>query len=254
MPVVPPWLRLRWLARVVAVALALPMGAAAQALAPQKPMLVEVDLTDAPRRMFHTHLVLPATPGTMTLVYPKWIPGEHMPSGPVVDVAGLVFRAAGAIVPWRRDDVDMFSIRVEVPAGAPELDVTFDLLSPPPGVDGYSSGASATANIALLSWNQVVFYAAGVEPQNVPVQASLKLPAGWGFSSALTPVSAARGQISPITFAPVSLARLVDSPVLTGAHLREVPLGTLDGAAHFFAVAGETEGDTELSPSRRRSS
>ncbi len=246
MHVVPPWLRQRWPLCVVAFALALPTGARAQVLAPKKPTLVEVDLTDAPRRLFHAHLVLPATPGTMTLVYPKWIPGEHMPSGPVVDVAGLVVRAGGAVLAWRRDDVDMFAIRVEVPAGASELDVTFDLLSPPPGVDGYSAGASATANLALLSWNQVVLYPAGSEPRNVPVQASLKLPSGWAFSTALTPLSAERLGDS-ITFAPVSLGRLVDSPVLAGAHLREVPLGTVDGAQHFLAVAAETQGDTELS-------
>jgi len=244
--VVTPWLRQRWLSCAVAFALALPQGAGAQPTGPKKPMLVEVDLTDAPRRLFHAHLVLPATAGPLTLVYPKWVPGEHEPSGPVVDVAGLAFRAGGAVLPWRRDDVDMFAIRVDVPAGALELEVSFDLISPPPGINGFSAGASATANLALLSWNQVVFYPAGVEPRNVPVQASLKLPAGWAFSSALAPISAARRTAGSVTFAPVSLSRLVDSPVLTGAHLREVPLGTVDGAPHFLAVAAETQGETEL--------
>ncbi len=251
MPVVPPWLRQRWLARVVAVGLALPMGAGAQALAPKKPMLVEVDLTDAPRRLFHAHLVVPATSGTMTLVYPKWIPGEHMPSGPVVDVAGLVVRAGGAVLPWRRDDVDMFSIRVEVPAGTSELDVTFDLLSPPPGVDGFSAGASATANLVLLSWNQVLFYPAGTEPRNVPILPSVKLPVGWTLSTPLLPAAGAGAGASSTSFAPVSIARLVDSPVLAGAHLREVALGTVDGAPHFLTLAGETQGDIELTPQQQ---
>ncbi len=223
----------------------------AQPVSPPKPMQVEVDLTDAPRRLFHAHLRMPATPGTMTVVYPKWIPGEHEPSGPVVDVAGLVFRAGGTVLPWRRDDVDMFAIRVEVPAGVSELEVTLDLLSPPPEMEGFSGGASATANLALLSWNQVVFYPQGTDPRNLPTLASVKLPPGWTLSTALTPLSGTAPDNSRIAFAPVSLKRLVDSPVLTGAHLREIPLGTVDGAAHFLSLAAETQGETELSAQQK---
>jgi predicted metalloprotease with PDZ domain len=223
----------------------------AQDVAPKKPMLVEVDLTDAPRRLFRTHLVMAAAPGPMTVVYPKWIPGEHMPSGPVVDVAGLVFHAGGVVLPWKRDDVDMYAVRVEIPAGATELEVNFDLLSPPPGMDGFSAGASATANLALLSWNQLVVYPAGAEPRNLPVVASLKLPAGWTFSTALVPASRPAGDASRTTFSPVSLSRLVDSPVLAGAHVKEVPIGTVDGAPHFLTLAAETEGDTELLPPQK---
>jgi predicted metalloprotease with PDZ domain len=226
-------------------------GALGQTIAPQKPMLVEVDLTDAPRRLFHAHLVMPVKPGTVALVYPKWIPGEHMPSGPVVDVAGMVFRAGGAVLPWKRDDVDMYTIRVEVPAGATELDVSLDELSPPPGLEGYSAGASATANVTLLSWNQVVLYPASVEPRNYPVVASVKVPAGWTLSTALTPLPHAGADGSRTSFAPCSLSRLVDSPVLTGSHLREVPLGTVGGAPHFLTLAAETQADTELLPQQK---
>jgi predicted metalloprotease with PDZ domain len=245
------WFRQRFLATLAGVVLSLSGNAQAQAIAPKKPMLVEVDLTDAPRRLFHAHLVLPATAGPMTLVFPKWIPGEHEPSGPVVDVAGLVFRAGGSVLRWRRDDVDMFAIHLEVPAGATELDVTLDQLSPPPGLEGFSAGASATANLALLSWNQVVFYPSGSEPRNFPVVASVKLPAGWTFSTALTPLSRPGTDASRISFAPVSLSRLVDSPVLAGAHLREVPLGTADGAPHFLTLAAETAADIELLPQQK---
>jgi predicted metalloprotease with PDZ domain len=246
-----PWSRQRLVAALATVALVVSGTARAQTIAPQKPMVVEVDLTDAPRRLFHSHLVMPATPGTMTLVFPKWIPGEHEPSGPVVDVAGLVFRAGGTALPWRRDDVDMFAIRVEVPQGAAELEVTFDQLSPPPGLEGFSAGASATANLVLLSWNQVVFYPSGVEPRNFPVVASVKLPTGWALSTALKPVPRSGGDASRTTFAPCSLSRLVDSPVLAGSHLKEVPLGTVDGAQHFLTLAAETAADIELLPQQK---
>jgi predicted metalloprotease with PDZ domain len=244
------WFRHHCLSTLAAAALLVPGALAAQTSTLQRPMLVEVDLTDAPRRLLHAHLVLPAKPGTMTLVYPKWIPGEHMPSGPLVDVAGLVFRSGGVVLPWKRDDVDMFAVRIEVPSGASEVEVSLDQLSPPPQIEGYSAGASATANLALLSWNQVVFYPQGANPRDYPVVASLKLPAGWTFSSALTPVKPG-ADTSRASFVPCSLSRLVDSPVLAGAHLREVPLGTVDGAPHYLVLAGETAADIELLPQQK---
>ena len=56
---------------------------------------IAVDATTAARKIFHASLKIPATPGDLTLYYPKWIPGEHAPDGPVIDLAGLKFRAAG---------------------------------------------------------------------------------------------------------------------------------------------------------------
>ena len=248
---VAPWFRRLCLLSLTGLALFLPGAVAAQPIAVQKPMLVEVDLTDAPRRLLHAHLVVPVKPGTMTLVYPKWIPGEHMPSGPVVDVAGLVFRSGGVVLPWKRDDLDMFAIRVEVPSGASELEVSLDQLSPPPAMEGFSAGASATANLAVLSWNQMVLYPQGANPRDFPVVASVKLPSGWSLSTALRPVPHQGGSATRTSFTPCSLSRLVDSPVLAGAHLREVPLGTVDGAPHFLVLAGETDADIELLPQQK---
>jgi hypothetical protein len=77
-----------------------------------------VDAREAPRRILHAQLLLPAAAGPLTLRYPKWIPGEHGPNGPIVDVAGLMVRAGGKTVPWRRDDVDLYAVHLEVPTGA----------------------------------------------------------------------------------------------------------------------------------------
>src|ERR671925_717156 len=85
---------------------------------------LSVDATEAPRKIFHAKLTIPARPGTLTLYYPKWIPGEHGPTGPIQDLAGLKFTSAGKPVVWRRDDVDMYAFHVEVPMGANALDVS----------------------------------------------------------------------------------------------------------------------------------
>ena len=72
-------------------------------------------MTDAPRRLIHVKLEIPVTAGPMTLEYPEWIPGDHRPTGPIDNVAGLFVRANGQSLPWRRDDVDMYGIHVDVP-------------------------------------------------------------------------------------------------------------------------------------------
>ena len=217
-----------------------PLAARAAPPAGSATMSVDVDLTEATRRLFHAHLKLPAA---KAYVFPKWIPGEHGPTGPIKDLAGLVFTSGGKTLAWRRDDADMFRFIVEGAAG--EVDVKLDLLSAPPSEAGFSQGASATANLALLSWNQVLLYPEGIAPRDLTVRPSLKLPQGWKSGTALE--RAGDG------FAPTSLEMLVDSPVLAGAHFREVPIGTAGGAPHFADFAAESEEELQISPQTRAS-
>jgi len=175
----------------------------------------------APRKIFHASLKIPATPGDLTLYYPKWIPGEHAPDGPVIDLAGLKFSAAGKTLKWRRDLLDGFTLHVEVPAGANEVSAELDFLSPAIFEGGFSAGSSATAKLAVISWNQVLLYPKGYKSDDINYSASLKLPDGWKFG---TPLPIASHSGAEIKFATVSLATLVDSPVITGEFLKVVPL------------------------------
>src|SRR5262250_3430358 len=81
---------------------------------------ISVDASDAPRSMIHAQLRIPASPGTLTLYYPKWIPGEHGPTGPVQDLTGLIFTAGGEHLQWRRDLLDGWTFHVQVPKGVNE--------------------------------------------------------------------------------------------------------------------------------------
>src|ERR1043165_1453506 len=95
-----------------------------------EPITLTVDASEAPRRIFHSTLVVPVAPGELTLVYPKWIPGDHAPMGPISDVAGLYVSAAGTLIAWRRGLGDMWGIPRTRAAGAAEVVVKFDFLSP----------------------------------------------------------------------------------------------------------------------------
>ena len=122
-------------------------------------MKLRVDITDAPRHILHASMTIPAKPGAMTLLYPEWIPGEHGPTGPIVDLVGLKINAGGKTIPWKRDAVNMYAFHVNVPDGAAALDVAFDFISPPDAA-GFTSGASATTELAVLNWNQVLLVSA----------------------------------------------------------------------------------------------
>src|SRR6202044_1085569 len=107
---------------------------------------IAVDASDAPRKMIHAQLTIPAVPGPVTLYYPKWIPGEHGPTGPIVNLSGLKLSAGGRPVAWQRDDTDMFTFHCTAPAGTVALDVDLDFLAPTEN-QGFSSAASTTANL-----------------------------------------------------------------------------------------------------------
>ena len=124
------------------------------AAAKDAPIRLEVDTADVRKNILHTRLHLPASPGQLTLFYPKWIPGEHSPDGPINDVTGLKFSANGQPLDWQRDPEDMFQFNVTVPPGVSAVDASFDfLLDADGGV--FSSGGSSTTKLLDLSWNQL---------------------------------------------------------------------------------------------------
>src|SRR5271169_65716 len=90
---------------------------------------LHVDLTDAPRNIYHAHLQIPVHAGEMSLVFPKWIPGNHRPSGPIGALTGIGMEAAGQPISWRRDDVDMYEFHVNVPAGVDTIEVALDAIT-----------------------------------------------------------------------------------------------------------------------------
>jgi predicted metalloprotease with PDZ domain len=218
--------------------------AAGRCRAQTSAILLHVDLRDAPRRLLHAHLEIPVSPGPLTLEYPEWIPGDHRPTGPIDNLAGIFIRANGQDIPWRRDGVDMYGIHVEVPAGVTRLEVALDFLAVP-GSTGSDEDGGTSVNMTVLEWNSVVMYPAHIPVAQIPVTASLTVPADWKLGTALTVAGQKAGET---TFAPVSLEQLVDSPVITGKYFREIPLAPEITPRHYLDVAGDTAEDVDLKP------
>jgi predicted metalloprotease with PDZ domain len=206
-------------------------------LCAQNSVRLRVDATDAPRRVFHVQMTMPAKPGPMTLLYPEWIPGEHGPTGPIANLVGLRIRGGGQNVAWRRDSVNLFAFHIEVPAGVSSLDVAFDFIAPP-DTTGFSSGGSATSELAVLNWNQLILYPEGAAVDSLQYQANLRVPPFWRYGTAL-PIERESG--NEIEFKPASLTTLIDSPLSAGRHYRTVGIGTDNGIPHYVHVAGDSD-------------
>jgi predicted metalloprotease with PDZ domain len=222
------------------IPLALLCAATLAASAQTAPITLSVDLTDAPRKILHATETIPVQPGPMTLVYPEWIPGEHGPTGPIINQAGFIITTpTGAPVKWERDLVDMYSYHITVPAGTTQLNIKMDFLAT--GGANFTEGGSTSANLALLSWNTLLVYPAHTNAADVMVTPSITIPAGWKFGTALDAAA------TPTSFKTVSLEQLIDSPVLAGRWFREIDLAPDITPKHYLDLAGDGPEDIALS-------
>ncbi len=217
---------------------------AATGLSNAQPIALHVDATDTARKLLHARLEIPAQPGELTLVYPKWIPGEHGPTGPINDLVDLQMTCGGQPVVWQRDDVDMYAFHLTVPDGASNVEVALDFLLTS-GKGKYSEGGSVTSQLLDLNWNQLLLYPKGARADEIQFEATLRLPEGWRFGTAL-PV--ARESAGELQFAPASLERLVDSPLIAGRYFRRIELSTGEPPAHYLDVVADSAAALEIKP------
>jgi predicted metalloprotease with PDZ domain len=203
---------------------------------------LQVDLRDAPRQLFHAQELLPVKPGPLTLYYPKWIPGEHSPSGPLENLAGLRFSVDGKPLTWKRDLENMYAFHLDIPADASTLEASFDFLSPAGG-GRFGQSASATPDLVDLEWNQVLLYPAGNASKDLSFEPSVKLPEGWGCGTALEPTG---GSGTERHFKPLSLENLVDSPLIAGRYFREVELAPGQQVPVYLDIVADASEDLDI--------
>ena len=201
-----------------------------------------VDATKTQQKLLHARMVIPVKPGLLTLHYPKWIPGEHGPDGPIANLTGLKFEAAGKTIPWQRDLLDVFTFHLEIPAGVSKLTASYDFIEP----DGYS----ATEKLMVLEWNDVLLYPADTPAEKLIYETKLSLPEGWKFGTPL-PIEHQSGD--QIQFKPISLNLLVDSPVVSGEFYRSIDI-TPPGEPihHQIDLVADSEAALKLSADNQK--
>jgi predicted metalloprotease with PDZ domain len=180
---------------------------------------LSVDASDTARHILRVREIIPlARSGPMTLLYPRWIPGYHRPAGRIDELAGLTVLAGEQTIPWTRDAEDGFSFALDVPEGATELEIAFQIVTP---VADNQGRVVMTPEMLNLQWNKVLLYPAGHYASRIMVEPSIVLPNGWQAGTAL---EAAANANNMITYGPVSLETLVDSPMFAGLNFERVDL------------------------------
>lgn len=229
--------------RAAALAAALSFAAVGLGFAPTPtraqgtpPIALHVDASRAVQGLLTMHETIPVAPGPLVLVYPKWIPGEHSPSGPIPNLAGIHIHAGGQELAWTRDLVDLYAFHLDVPTGVSSLSVDYEFLGANSG--NYSSARLSTPNLLSLTWNKVIFTPKVADYADQTIAPSLTLPgADWKYATALTTVSHSGAEV---TFAPVTQEMLIDSPLDAGTNARVWHLGTFNGVPVDLAAFADT--------------
>jgi predicted metalloprotease with PDZ domain len=207
----------------------------------QTPIRITADLTEAPRKLYHAEIDLPVKAGPATFITPEWIPGNHRPTGPVEDITGVVFTADGKVLPWRRDDENLYEFHVDVPKGVTTLHAHLDCIVT----------SRADDKIAVLEWEKLLLYPAHIPVRDIAIQPSVTVPAGWGIGTALTPTSAydPNAKVGGTTqYQPTTVEQLQDSPVIAGEYFHEFALAPEITPKHYIDVVSDEPEDSNLRP------
>lgn len=221
------------LALVIVSALAASLVPSTSSASPSQSISLYVDATDAARRLLHSELRVPVHAGPLTLMYPRWgIPTYEAPASVVDNIVGLRIFGDGRPMEWRRELTDMFAFHVDVPIGVRNLTVYLDVVAP----SQRSDLNAATGQSLVVDWQTVVLYPTGAAVNDLSVKARLRLPAGWRQASSLETAGTADGILE---YLPVSLATLVDAPVLAGKFFATYKVGSQSERKVFVDIAAD---------------
>jgi predicted metalloprotease with PDZ domain len=203
----------------------------------QNSITLNVDASEAAKNILHVRETITVKPGAFTLFYPKWIPGEHAPTGTLNNMVNLFISANGKALAWQRDDVEMFAFHLAIPADVTQIEIAFDDVSQP--------GTTMSAQLARIKWNRLILYPEGAKSDDVQITASMKLPDGWKYAVAL-PV--AKDSKNAVDFGRVNLTTFVDSPAIIGKYFRKTTLSNDGGILHEMDIAADTEDALKYKP------
>lgn len=203
---------------------------------------INVDATDIAHRIFRVHETVPAQAGPLTLLYPQWLPGNHSPTGAIDKLAGLVVKANGKVIPWKRDPLNVYAFHVDVPQGANEVQVEFQFLS---AQDARQGRVVMTPEMLNLQWNSVSVYPAGYVARQIKAETSVTFPAGWQYGSALE-MASRNGDT--VTFKPIDYDDLVDSPIYAGKYFKRVDLDPGAKTPVFLNIVADDAKYLEIKP------
>lgn len=186
---------------------------------------LDIDASDTVTGAYRVTETIPVPSGTsrLTLLYPKWLPGNHGPKGTIAELVDVRFFAGGKLLTWTRDPVDVFAFHVDVPAGAGEVVAKFIHTSPLRESEGR---ITMTREMLNLQWEKMSLYPAGYYVRQIKVKPTVTVPQNWQVFTALdgkAQIAAHSG--STLTWDTTDYETLVDSPIFAGLYAQRHDLG-----------------------------
>lgn len=211
-------------------------------------MTLEIDASDTLSRAFRAVQTVPVPAGMreLVLVYPKWLPGNHGPTGQITRLGDLRFEAGGKPLQWQRDAGEPYAFRIQLPAGTRSVTAHLTYTSPFDRSDWRPILTQALANV---QWEKMSLYPAGHAVRRVRVKPRLTLPVGW---TAATALEGMRQSGRTVTWAETDYETLVDSPVFAGAHRTDYDLGKNVHLNVFADEPRQLAAPPEMLPAHRK--
>jgi predicted metalloprotease with PDZ domain len=204
---------------------------------------LHVDASDTLQGIFRVHETIPVAAGALTLLYPQWIPGDHSPTGPIAMLAGIKLSANGKLLAWKRDEYNVYAFHLDVPAGVSSIDADFQYLS------DRDDGFEITDRMMDMEWSAVVLYPAGHFSRRITFAPSVTLAHGWQLGTALEGQSQSPSSSGDtISFKPVTLEKLVDSPIYAGEHFKRVDLNPGGDVPVHLDIVADAPKYLEITP------
>ncbi|MEJ2407819.1 MAG: peptidase M61 [Novosphingobium sp.] len=199
-----------------------------------------IDARDTEHGIYRVTEQFPVAPGTgtLTLLQPGWLPGNHSETGPYALLADVHFYADGKEIPWVRDTVAVNAFHLSLPAGTRQVTAKFLHTSPVRSSEGR---ITMTQEMLNLQWEKMSLYPAGHYVRDIQVKPTVTFPKDWTVYTALDGMAQ---QGSTVTWDATDYERLVDSPIFAGIHAKRWDLGH---GVHLDVVADEPE-DMAIAP------
>lgn len=211
---------------------------------------LKIDTSDLPRLLLKSDMTIEvpafeAADGTVSLWYPKWVPGSHAPGGPIENLAGLWFEDEnGNTLDWKREPGEVCKFNVSVPREMRTLHVRVRYITNQPNPNSRGLDSWGSESIGVVSANTVLLYPEWASCPDWYVTTSVVLPDDWVLSSALEQDVNADGAVE---LEPASVMRLVDTPMMVGRHRKIYDIHDGEGfAVHRLHVFSEIESAVEI--------
>jgi predicted metalloprotease with PDZ domain len=180
-------------------------------------MMLAIDASDTQRGVYRVTQTVPVARGTDRLIlqFPRWLPGNHGPRGPLAELVDIQFFSGDRRLTWRRDPVEVNAFHIELPAGTRAVTAKYIHTSPLQTSEGR---ITMTQEMLNLQWEKMSLYPAGHYVRQIRVRPTVTLPDGWTAATALDGMKRTGNTWS---WAETNYEVLVDSPIFAGAHFRK---------------------------------